>query len=60
MLRIDRATCCYCGTCIPVCPEMALELIDAFLAVNASCRLCGICEKICPVGALEVLHEEPV
>ena len=54
MLIINRATCCYCGTCVPVCPEAALELIDACLTVNENCIQCGICEMTCPVGALVI------
>lgn len=60
MLRINRAICCYCGTCVAVCTGSALTLIDAFLSVGEGCRQCGVCEKICPVGALEVIHEEQV
>ena len=58
MLRIDRATCCYCGTCVAVCAASALTLIDAFLSVGESCCNCGNCEKICPAGALEIDYEE--
>jgi ferredoxin len=58
MLKIRREVCGYCGACVSVCPEGALELIDAYLSVDDSCRNCGICARICPLGALEVWDEE--
>jgi ferredoxin len=57
MLKIHRDICGYCGCCVSVCPEGSLELIDAYLDVDASCTSCGICAKVCPLGALEVNHE---
>ncbi len=58
MLRINRDKCGYCGTCVAVCPEDALELIDAYLSLERECIACGICARACPFGALEVVHEE--
>jgi NAD-dependent dihydropyrimidine dehydrogenase PreA subunit len=59
MLTIRREICGYCGACVSVCPEGALELIDAFITVDSGCCIdCGICARICPLGALEVIHEE--
>jgi ferredoxin len=57
MLKIHRDVCGYCGSCVSVCPEGALELIDAYLTVDETCRNCGICVKACPLGALEVINE---
>ena len=57
MLQVHRDICGYCGCCVSVCPEGALELIDAYLEVGDSCISCGICAKVCPLGALEVLNE---
>ena len=57
MLNIRRDICGYCGVCVSVCPEGALELIDAYLTVDHTCIDCGICEKVCPLGALEVIKE---
>lgn len=55
MLVIKREVCGYCGACVSVCPEGALELVDAYLTVDPeTCIECGICSKICPLGALEV------
>lgn len=60
MLRIIREVCGYCGACVSVCPQGALELVDAYLTVNDDCTSCGICARVCPLGALEVEHEEQV
>jgi ferredoxin len=60
MLEIHRDVCGYCGCCVSVCPEGALELIDAYLEVDDQCTCCGICAKVCPLGALEVKDEDKV
>ncbi|WOF15826.1 ferredoxin [Methanoplanus sp. FWC-SCC4] len=59
MIKVRREVCCYCGACISVCPEGALELIDAYLSVeNETCKMCNICVRVCPLGALEASDEE--
>ncbi|MCX6693814.1 MAG: 4Fe-4S binding protein [Methanomicrobiales archaeon] len=60
MLSVRRDICAYCGCCVSVCPQGALELIDAYLDVGSSCTSCGICAKACPLGALEVKDEGPL
>jgi len=57
---VRRSICGYCGCCVMVCPEGALELIDVYLDVGAVCSGCGICVKVCPLGALEVIDEVKV
>jgi len=57
---VRRSICGYCGCCVMVCPEGALELIDVYLDVGAVCSGCGICAKVCPLGALEVIDEVKV
>lgn len=60
MLTIHRDICGYCGACVSICPEDALELIDTYLTAGDSCRNCGLCARVCPVGALEVTDEGSV
>ncbi len=56
MITVRRDICAYCGCCVSVCPQGALELIDAYLDVDEdSCTDCGICARVCPLGALEVV-----
>jgi len=53
MICVDRYKCGYCGTCVAVCPESAIDIIETFIMVNDSiCNACNICVKICPIGAL--------
>jgi NAD-dependent dihydropyrimidine dehydrogenase PreA subunit len=58
MLVIKRDVCGYCGCCVSVCPQGALELIDAYLSVEGECSSCGVCARACPLGALEVTADE--
>ncbi|MDD3406611.1 MAG: 4Fe-4S binding protein [Methanomicrobium sp.] len=59
MIKVRREVCGYCGACVSVCPEGAIELVDAYLSVdNENCKTCRICVKVCPLGALEVSDEE--
>jgi ferredoxin len=60
MLKIHREICGYCGACVSVCPQGALELIDAYLTVDTSCTDCHLCVKVCPLGALEASDEVAV
>ena len=53
-MKVNYDKCCYCGGCVGVCPQNALELMETILNVNDNCNECGICVKFCPVGALEI------
>ena len=55
MINIRRDVCGYCGACVSVCPQGSLELIDAYLSVDAeTCKdKCKICATVCPLGAIE-------
>ena len=56
MIIVHRDICAYCGCCVSVCPNGALELIDAYLEPDEeTCTSCAICSRVCPLGALEVL-----
>ncbi|MEE8167941.1 MAG: 4Fe-4S binding protein [Candidatus Hydrothermarchaeales archaeon] len=56
-----KDTCCFCGTCVDVCPRNALELLDTgkvdvdpSACMEYRCRRwkCSLCAMICPVGAI--------
>ena len=52
-LLIDRETCGYCGACVSVCPNNAIELVDAYVRSDQSlCTGCLACVKVCPLGAI--------
>jgi pyruvate formate lyase activating enzyme len=50
------ARCIGCGTCAAVCPEDALRVTPAGLAIDrARCTVCGRCAAECPSTALELI-----
>ncbi len=54
-INVNKYKCGYCGACVGVCPEAALELVETWIEVDESkCTGCGICARICPLGAIEV------
>lgn len=54
-MKINLDKCLYCGGCVGVCPQTALELQETVLNVNPKkCTECGICVRFCPVGALSL------
>ncbi|MBO7388390.1 MAG: 4Fe-4S binding protein [Methanomicrobium sp.] len=58
MIKVRREVCGYCGACVSVCPEGAIELIDAYLSIDDEiCKNCKICVKVCPLGSLEAIKE---
>lgn len=58
MIAIDRYRCGYCGACVSVCPNDAIDLIETFIEIDGRCVDCGICTRACPMGALEIENEE--
>jgi NAD-dependent dihydropyrimidine dehydrogenase PreA subunit len=56
MIRIDYDECDGCGSCIPNCPEGAIQIIDgkARLVGEALCDGLGACVGHCPRGAMTV------
>ena len=60
IIEIDRDRCTGCGSCIPDCPEGALQLIDgkARLVSDLFCDGLGACVGTCPEGAIDVVERE--
>ncbi|MCD6383358.1 MAG: 4Fe-4S binding protein [Thermoplasmata archaeon] len=53
MIIIDKEKCLWCGTCVGVCPVLAMTLKETYVDVDQErCTSCGICVKACPVGAI--------
>ncbi len=51
---VNRDICGYCGACVSVCPENAIELIDLHLNIDYQiCKNCLSCVKVCPLGAMQ-------
>ncbi len=55
---IDISSCIGCGTCVSVCPENALALVNhkAVLPDADLCTSAGKCGTVCPTGALVLVR----
>lgn len=54
MIRIKKDLCDFCGTCVSVCPDDAIELFEARVIINNEiCTDCLRCVKVCPFDVLE-------
>jgi len=58
VITVNRYRCGYCGGCVSVCLNDALDRIETFIEVSDQCTDCGICTKVCPMGALELVEGE--
>lgn len=59
---IHTADCDYgclgLGSCVKVCPENAIRIVDGVAVVNRKkCVGCGLCAKACPKGLIELIPE---
>lgn len=54
MIWPDR--CIRCGTCVSVCPNSAVLIVDGSIVTDRSkCKACGICAEKCPANAREIV-----
>jgi MinD superfamily P-loop ATPase containing an inserted ferredoxin domain len=60
IITIDQEKCTGCGTCIPNCPEGALQIIDnkARLISDLFCDGLGACIGHCPENAITIEQRE--
>ena len=50
--------CLGLGSCVRVCPENAIQIVDGVAVVNRfKCVGCGLCAKACPKGLIELIPE---
>ena len=48
--------CIGLGSCVSVCPQNAISIVDGVAVVNESlCVECGLCVKTCPKGLIELV-----
>ena len=58
---VNEDICSGCGTCVPLCPFGAMELVSkdgkrVAQAIVAQCKGCGVCGATCPSGAITMNH----
>lgn len=57
LIEIKPDTCDFCGCCVGVCPEDAIELQEASIAiVEQRCTNCAKCVWVCPFEVLLFNH----
>ena len=50
--------CMGLGSCVTVCPQNAIKLVNGVAVVNPKlCVACGLCVKTCPKGLIELIPE---
>lgn len=53
MIEIVEDLCDLCGTCVAVCPHLALELFETRLVIDEEkCTGCLLCRDVCPMHAI--------
>jgi len=51
-----QAFCIGCGTCVDICPNYAMEIVDGKARNNKdACILCGYCAPVCPMFAIRIV-----
>jgi nitroreductase/NAD-dependent dihydropyrimidine dehydrogenase PreA subunit len=61
MIVVDRDKCTGCGSCVKICHEGCMSLVDSVVAVDAVfCSTCTQCVAICPERALSWNGVPPV
>jgi len=51
--------CIACGTCVEICPQNAIEIIDDRATVDYNkCIKCYCCHETCPEGAIKIVSEK--
>ncbi len=54
--------CVACGSCIKVCPVLAISVYQGRFAIvdESRCVGCGKCAKACPAGVIDIVSREVV
>jgi putative YpdA family bacillithiol system oxidoreductase len=59
--RIELSSCIGCGSCVQVCPESVLGIVEGHAAVVNGMHCVGhaLCAEVCPVGAITMQFGTP-
>ncbi len=59
--RIELSSCIGCASCVHVCPESVLGIVDGHAAIINGMHCVGhaLCAEICPVGAITMQFGTP-
>ena len=57
-IELNHSLCTHCGTCVEVCPEDILQMVESRVTVRypQECGWCGACQMDCPTGAIQVVY----
>jgi NAD-dependent dihydropyrimidine dehydrogenase PreA subunit len=59
LIEVNKTKCDFCGCCVGVCPEDAIELKESdIIIVEELCTNCCKCVWCCPVEALKFNPEK--
>ncbi|NQT71957.1 MAG: electron transfer flavoprotein subunit alpha [Chloroflexi bacterium] len=53
-IHIDAEKCTGCGSCEPVCPFGAIEVVDDVAQIKDNCNVCGACQDACDFDAIVI------
>jgi Fe-S-cluster-containing hydrogenase component 2 len=54
LIHILEQKCDFCGCCVGVCPEDAIELKEAFIRIiDERCTNCSKCVWSCPIEVIK-------
>lgn len=61
MIVIDKEECDYCGTCVAICPENCIDLLEQEIDIDYDlCTECKLCIYVCPIEVISDVAEKEV